>query len=402
MNRPRFNRLAPLWRATRFSREELTVYSRPLILAETRRGLVALCVMAVVLLAAQAVLYFRFGFGPSYFYTCALLALLGTHIAISAHQVNDIPSLYLLGMTMLVVSGSAFVLLSQQSGDISTILLASVALLFMIIPMVPWGLREAVIVFLLIYSTFTLSTWSLRERFEPEALWTLQFIMAGAGMVSLALVARNVGIRKEDLGARYELECARNNVLVLSQRDPLTGSWNRRYLKEAFDLHLQRWHQRGLAVYFAFLDIDNFKPLNDTFGHDYGDQVLQWLCQGYQRVLGDHGIVVRMGGDEFALLFTAQEPIEIMQAGLRSVRKLASDGQVGEPDRISVSAGIIFVPSNCLAGQENICKAADVALYEAKASKVSGANDGQYVLYPLEDVPVQSQSVGAEQYAGSR
>ena len=217
-------------------------------------------------------------------------------------------ALYMLGTTLLMISGTAFVLLAHKTGDFNQVLFASVALLFMVAPLVPWGLREAVLVTGLIYLTFTVSTLTSYERFDSESLWSLQFIMLSAGLISLLLVMRNTTIRKADLQTRFDLEQTNRKILHLSNKDPLTGAWNRRFLKNVFEAKTQAWHADGKDFHFAYLDLDNFKPINDNCGHDFGDEVLRCVSQHFTVALGDDGYLVRMGGDEFALLYTSDDP----------------------------------------------------------------------------------------------
>ena len=78
----------------------------------------------------------------------------------SARRIDEIGALHMLGMTLLVVSGVSYVLLAHQSGSIGAALLTGVTLLFMVVPLVPWWLRESSIVTLLVYGLFSASTWS--------------------------------------------------------------------------------------------------------------------------------------------------------------------------------------------------------------------------------------------------
>jgi diguanylate cyclase (GGDEF)-like protein len=361
--------LVDVWSTTQFPAEDLGNYARNLMVDETRTGLIALSSVALALLVVEATLYVQLRLSPYYLYTCGLLAVLAVNVFISARAVREIAALYLLGMTMLVVSGTAFVLLAHHLGSFSIALFASVAFLFMLIPIVPWGLREASVVTGLIYGLFTLSTWSLQTRFDQETLLTLQLIMLGAGMISLALVAHNVSVRKSNIKARFDLEQAHKKILTLSNKDPLTGAWNRRYLNGEFSPRLQEWRATGQTFHFAFLDIDNFKPINDTYGHDYGDKVLKWVAEAYDDLLAGKGCVVRMGGDEFALLFADEDPERVIAAGLEAVAKRTKVDSDSHRPNIGVSIGLVKVPPNVEVSQARIYREADRALYEAKGRK---------------------------------
>ena len=81
------------------------------------------------------------------------------------------------------------------------------------------------------------------------------------------------------------------------------------------------WRQ-AQSFYFILMDIDKFKLLNDTFGHDCGDQVLQWIVSAFQKYLEKHDILIRMGGDEFALITSWEAPQKLIQLGLAEFEKM--------------------------------------------------------------------------------
>lgn len=371
--------LPSLWRATDFPHQGVSAYSNKLILQDTRVGVIAMSLLAAMLLASEALLFQQLNFSQSYFYTCSLLVLLALHIAFAARAVNKVNDLYLLAMTILIVSGTAFTLLAQQSGRFSSALFASVALLFMVIPMVPWGLREASGVIVLIYATFTASTWGMSNKFSIESLWTLQFIMAGAGVISLALVARNVLVRKRDIYARYELQEANNKILILSNKDPLTGVWNRRYLSSQFEVLRQQWRNAGFNASFAFVDVDDFKPLNDQYGHDFGDKILILLSQEMVATIGEHGIVVRMGGDEFAIYSHLDNLPTILRGISQRVRQRIKQDKTTQGINFSLSAGVAQLPAAQFVLQQTLCKLADDALYQAKTEK-NGSSSAAHIV----------------------
>ncbi|NNG11825.1 MAG: GGDEF domain-containing protein, partial [Halobacteria archaeon] len=240
---------------------------------------------------------------------------------------------------------------------------------FMVIPLVPWGLREASLVVAMIYITFTLSILSSTRVFEAQTLWSLQLVMIGAGIISLALVTRNTTVRKMDILTRYDLEQANRKMLHLSNKDPLTGAWNRRYLNNSFNDLTRQWHSEGLTYHFAFLDLDDFKPINDNFGHDYGDEVLRSVSTIISERLGDQGCLVRMGGDEFALLFHDDNPEILIGNCLDAInRSLTPPGKYKDV-KIGLSLGLVSVSPGMEAKQEDIYREADTSLYQAKERK---------------------------------
>jgi diguanylate cyclase (GGDEF)-like protein len=382
--------LRDAWHASGFGSGEVTVFARGAMLEETRRGLVLLSAVLLCIFSISALLFYQFGFAQTTIYTSGLLAVLSTHIMLSARAARDAGTLYLLGTTLLIISGAAFVLLAHKTGDFNQVLFASVALLFMVAPLVPWGLREATLVTGLIYATFTASTLSSYERFDVQTLWSLQFIMLSASLISLLVVMRNTTIRKADLQTRFDLEKANRKMLHLSNKDPLTGAWNRRFLKNVFDGKAQAWHAAGSTFHFAYLDVDNFKPINDCCGHDFGDEVLRSVTHHFNQALGEEGYLVRMGGDEFALLFTSDQPEQLIAGCLQQIQ--ITIRPPCETMTIGLSVGIASVPAGITMSQEAIYREADEALYVAKARKEQYCNKANIVTRMLE-APLRSQTV---------
>ena len=148
--------------------------------------------------------------------------------------------------------------------------------------------------------------------------------------------------------------------------DALTGLYNRRGLVQAMD---DRFKQGGNAAEMSvmFLDLDGFKPINDTYGHDVGDEVLKEVSTRLQTCVRDHDILCRLGGDEFVLMFPSLVDREVLQQ--RADRVLA---RVNEPywvgdSRVTmgVSIGISIGPGDGKTGEE-LLAAADQAMYSAK------------------------------------
>ena len=361
--------LKDAWRASAFHSEELAVFARNATLSETRRGLVMLSMVLLAIFASGAVLFYYFNFSDYTVYTTCLLAVLAAHVMISAQAARDARALHLLGTTLIMISGTAFVLLAHRAGDFNMVLFASVALLFMVAPLVPWGLREAVVVTSLIYVTFTLSTLTSVKRFDNETLWSLQFIMLSAGFISMVLVMRNTVIRKEDIRTRYDLEQANRKMMYLSNKDPLTGAWNRRFLKHQFDWFVEKQNLHGEAWHFAFVDVDDFKPMNDTCGHDYGDEVLRTLTKVFSEAVGENGYLVRMGGDEFAMLFSHAEPQVLLRDAWEKLNAGIPATQECAVLPVGLSIGLVKVDPGVDTSLIAVSREADQVLYQAKDLK---------------------------------
>ena len=359
--------LRDLWSLTQFGQPGLTEYAEQSMFRDTQKGIIILAGISMLMLLSAAILYRALGFGNIYLYTCLTLTVLSLHIAVSARTVREIRVLYLLGITLLVLNAVAFVLLAHQTGSINSALLGSVILLFLVMPLVPWGLREALAIILLVYLVFTLSTNSVEGRFDGRTLWVLQYIMVGSGIITLIVVGRNIVVRKHDLATRFELEKARERMELLSLKDPLTGAWNRRFLEQRFDAIVAGYRRRGQALHFALIDIDNFKQLNDHEGHNYGDLVLRRLASSFMASFSGDEYLIRVGGDEFALVFPDSVPEQVIE---RAARALDSDRQLknaGASGRVRISTGIVSAGPDDNVSLEHIYRLADDALYRAKA-----------------------------------
>ena len=141
MHRLLINSLKDAWSTTSFASQDVAFFAQRITTDEARKGLMGLSFILLCLFTVESLLFTHSGLEASANTTCLLLAALSIHIMVSARAVKDTKSLYLLGTTLLMISGTAFVLLAHNSGSFSIALFASVTLLFMAVPLVPWGLK---------------------------------------------------------------------------------------------------------------------------------------------------------------------------------------------------------------------------------------------------------------------
>ena len=385
-----------VWTSTNYDSFELTRFAREKTTDAARQGLAAMSLLTIAILLIEAMLYYKFGMDPMYLYTCGVLIILALNILVSSRSVNEYKALHMLGITLLVVSGTAFVLLAHYQHLFHPMLFASVALLFMVIPMMPWGLREALGVTLLIYLMFTLSTLGAHFNFSEQSLWTLQFIMVGTGIVSLSIVVRNVQIRKHDLETQHELVVANECIADLSNRDPLTGAWNRRFFEHDFDQFIDKCREHQNQINFMLIDVDDFKEINDEFGHEIGDQVLQSIARAFLNLTADSGHMVRIGGDEFVLIFADLDPLVIARRGLRQLREYTCDSKYKKVNEVSLSIGVASAPAETNISYHQLYKQADLAMYKAKSEKGADPSSPNIVVSELhdpEDLLLSTQSL---------
>ena len=161
------------------------------------------------------------------------------------------------------------------------------------------------------------------------------------------------------------LEAAREELLQAAITDPLTGCHNRRFLEEVMDRELQRHERFQLPLSLLFIDIDRFKQINDTLGHDAGDRVLQYVSRFLKRHIREADYVFRWGGDEFLVLITCKAEEAARKAAALKASFDAAPEAVELPPGIGLSIGWAEVPP----GTEDLLplvKEADERMYADK------------------------------------
>lgn len=147
-------------------------------------------------------------------------------------------------------------------------------------------------------------------------------------------------------------------------RDPLTGVCNRRFFYEALDKEVSRHERYGSLASIVIFDIDDFKSINDTFGHACGDEALLKVCAIAHRQIRDVDTFARLGGEEFGLLLPETPPLDALLVADR-VRAAVARDQVIPGRRVTLSGGVATCPQDALTS-EDLEKEADAALYWAK------------------------------------
>jgi|GEM_PF-1923252 len=152
-----------------------------------------------------------------------------------------------------------------------------------------------------------------------------------------------------------------------ARHDPLTNLSNRLDYADRLDDALARCRRTGGYVALAYLDLDLFKPVNDTYGHSVGDAVLCELASILRAHVREVDTVARLGGDEFAIIFDGIKSVEDVSHPVnRILRAVAEPISIGDVEvRIGVSVGVAFFPADAHTA-EDLAKAADRQLYEAK------------------------------------
>ena len=156
-------------------------------------------------------------------------------------------------------------------------------------------------------------------------------------------------------------------LIYLAERDALTGLFNRRRLQEELTRLLaiaERHNTRGALIFF---DLDEFKYVNDTFGHRAGDTMLIRIAGEVGALVRRNEILSRLGGDEFALLMpdaTEKDAEALAERVVRAIAKIPFRFE-GQNFRLTTSLGIAFYPEHA-ANAEELISHADTAMYQAK------------------------------------
>lgn len=148
-------------------------------------------------------------------------------------------------------------------------------------------------------------------------------------------IPQKVMMIAQDIGKRHELE-------NLANTDGLTGLFNERY----FSSVLHRKEQKQLPFVLYYLDLDHFKPVNDTYGHDMGDKLLKAVAERLLKCIRSNDFAFRIGGDEFALIISAEmEDSLCMQTKMRIVQSLLLPYEIdGKTLHIGASCGYAVYP----------------------------------------------------------
>nr|WP_321396661.1 diguanylate cyclase [uncultured Desulfobacter sp.] len=196
---------------------------------------------------------------------------------------------------------------------------------------------------------------------------------------SVSLIKNNngnaVGFRGISRDVTEQRESSKK-LLHMVYHDSLTGLLNRKAFHENLEKELtyaDRYKQQRVVMY---VDLDKFKKVNDSFGHDAGDHLLQGFAHRVKKVLRDTDLVYRLGGDEFAIILTNPEDTAPDIIAQRIIDVMAQPFYLKSHtiDFVTTSIGISFYPSHA-SDAETLLQCADKAMYEAKKMR------NQYVVF---------------------
>ena len=170
-----------------------------------------------------------------------------------------------------------------------------------------------------------------------------------------------------------KLEKANTKLEKLARHDHLTGLPNRLYLQEHLEQTLLVAKRRGTSGALLYIDLDNFKPINDNYGHDVGDEFLKTIARETQILLRDSDLLARLGGDEFVVIlfeiFTENDAVIVAEKLLKILSAKYTIGDVTVS--ASASIGICVFPGDDMSVSE-LLTLADKAMYNVKQQGKNG------------------------------
>jgi diguanylate cyclase (GGDEF)-like protein len=229
---------------------------------------------------------------------------------------------------------------------------------YLISPVIPQILQSKISVFI------DLAKKNLQLQYQKEELAMLNRDLQIQQMEDLKRI--NAALQAEIVERRQAEERAHE----LATKDPLTGLLNRRSLTEHLEHAVVRAARHGEQLALLFLDMDRFKAINDTLGHDAGDELLRQVAERLTSAVRGSDIVARLGGDEFVVLM---EGLPCYTAAAEVAKKIvkatALPFNIGTQNvKTSVSVGISLFPQDG-ANTHTLMRSADLAMYQAKQER---------------------------------
>ena len=190
--------------------------------------------------------------------------------------------------------------------------------------------------------TLAVLTWSLGAA--PIRVAYFNLVFAAILVLGMHLLIFEDVIQELRLAAT-ELARSRDEMKAMANTDPLTRCYNRRFLYEIMERHLEQHRRYAMPLSLLYIDIDHFKAINDQRGHHTGDEVLKTVGAILNELTRKGDYVFRWGGDEFLVLLSATE--EDAHVKCEQIRRAFLESVIVQdlPDGVDVSIGIVAVPT---------------------------------------------------------
>jgi diguanylate cyclase (GGDEF)-like protein len=229
--------------------------------------------------------------------------------------------------------------------------------------------RDFLLFFILMPISLVLLIWLVVGRLVAKPLEALrQYAYYNSKIPSPFKVKEIEYIRASMVQTFHRLDQERTELFNQSRTDSLSGLANRNYLQERVEQIIEMSDRDNKEFALLFLDLDHFKTVNDSLGHDIGDELLKSIAKTIQDILRFNDVVARIGGDEFVIVLTHyKNEIELYEIIERIQNQLMKPWLIKSfPIHITSSIGITVYPKD---GSDllSLMKNADIAMYEAKA-----------------------------------
>lgn len=203
------------------------------------------------------------------------------------------------------------------------------------------------------------------SRYSNDAIlyWNTGIRLGFFGVVTVLLCVLRVNLRRQE---------------QLAETDPATGAANRRAFLDQLERELKRARRYGHPYSLAYLDIDDFKLINDRYGHLVGDEVLRSVVDTMKRCLRETDFYARLGGDEFAVLLP-ETGEDAASAVISKLHRELNERMRGQQWPVGFSIGALAVGAQAQSVEE-VLRAADHLMYTAKQS---GKNSVCYATYAV-------------------
>jgi two-component system, sensor histidine kinase LadS len=303
----------------------------PLSFATSVRLFVALAIPAVLVVFAGGVVALRRGDRPARWFLLAWATLLVGLLAYALRFIDLLPA-------------NLFTLYGVQIGSGIEALLLSIAL------------ADRINIMKRDKEAAQAQALAASQRSEKELETLVQQRVAELNQLNLLL--------QEEITERRRAEEA---LFEQAHHDSLTGLPNRLLLKDRFELAIAQAGRNDSLLALLMLDLDGFKRINDTLGHDVGDQVLVEFADILRSTVRSTDTVARLGGDEFVVLLgSLRDADEAVRVTGKILKALAAAAQLGEPaSDVTASIGVALHPQDG-ANLDALLKYADKAMYRAK------------------------------------
>ena len=276
---------------------------------------------------------------------------------------------------------------SRKRGLVRTLALL---LIIAVIAAIDYATGMAVVISALYYIPIIAAGWFLRpERAVTVALvatlawlaadvaWrgsdetqTIRTWNAFAGVLTLAAVTFLVQRARREhealLAANRQLDLALARETETARTDALTGMPNARALSETLNRELARSRRSGTPLSLLYIDLDDFKEVNDRYSHAAGDELLGRVGAALGSVLREGDIAARIGGDEFVVLLTGSSAESAKAVASRIVANVAAEAERYPDAPVGASVGVVHYARSFPAGAGEMLSRGDAVMYEAK------------------------------------